>query len=70
MHHDHLKPYFMPAGQGKIVCPSQETGEYNIVLGPPSEPNGAAPGLDIGPRVRPARLCQCIRPPDRYGHDQ
>ena len=69
VHHGHLKPYFMPTGQGKIVCPGQETVEYNIVPVLPSKPNGGAPELDIGPRVRPARLRQCIRPRKRYGHE-
>lgn len=38
VHHDHLKPYFMPTGLGKIVCPGQETAEYNTVPGRLSSP--------------------------------
>ncbi len=31
VHHDHLKPYFMPTGQGRTICPGQESGDFVVV---------------------------------------
>ena len=67
LHHDHLKPYFMPTGKGNTVCQCQETGHLDVVHVLAAEPNDTPPQLDIGLRARLTHLRQYICLPVRYG---
>ena len=49
LHHDHLKPYFMPTGKGNTVCQGQETGHLDVVHVLPAEPNDTPPSTGYGP---------------------
>lgn len=59
VHHNQLKLCHIPFQQGEPVCPSREV-EFQVV--------DITPRLSGTPRVRPARLRQNVRPPDRYGY--
>ena len=68
-HHDQLKPYPIPLGQGKPIYPAPETPGVVISEVPQVEQRrqNEAQGIQARDTPRPTHLRQVINPPNRYG---